>query len=282
MMKRSIKNLIAFLLFTNSLNGYSQTIKGVVQNENKNNIAGAIIGIEGESSGDITDKNGNFSIDLTNVNKNRNVIAYLGGYEPYRAKVSDFINQNTHNIILKDKIINIEPVVITSNNLREKNIGINSKSKRSYCGFNSKSNKQLLKEYAIRFKNDKKLKIKNININVSEYKITKPIVLIFDIYSSKDSMPDKSLSGKVISKEIKDNSEIKDNIISLDISNENIWLEDDFFVSVRVANDFEGYLYLSGNILAMSQKTYYRYYYGVWESYTSGAPSINLDVLIRR
>jgi hypothetical protein len=282
MMKRSIKNLIVFLLIINSLNGYSQTINGVVQNESKNNIAGAIIGIEGESSGDITDKDGSFSIDLTNVDKNRNVIVYLGGYEPYRAKVSDFINQNTHNIILKDKIINIEPVVITSNNLREKNIGINSKSKRSYCGFNSKSNKQLLKEYAIRFKNDKKLKIKNIHINVSEYKITKPIVLIFDIYSSKDSMPDKSLSGKVISKEIKDNSEIKNNIISMDISNENIWFEDDFFVSVRVANDFEGYLYLSGNILAMSQKTYYRYYYGTWESYTSGAPSINLDVLIRK
>lgn len=282
MLKRIIKKIFAFLLFISSLNVYSQTINGIVQNENRSIIVGAIIGVEGEGIGDITDKNGGFSINLTDIDKNKNLIFYLGGYEPYKIKISDFIKQKGHNIILKEKTINIEPVVINSNNLIEKNIGVNSKSKRSYCGFNSKSNKQLLKEYAIKFKNNKRLKLKNININISEYKISNPLLLIFDVYSSKNNMPDKSLLVKSLSTEIKDNSGIKNNTISLNISDENIWVEDDFYVSVRVANDFEGYLYLSGNILAMSQKTYYRYYYGMWESFTGGAPSINLDVLIKK
>lgn len=282
MIKKSIKGLIVFLLFMNSVSIYSQTINGTVKNEDKNNIASVIIGVEGVSIGDITDKNGNFNINLTDVDENKNLIAYLGGYEPYRVKISDFLNQKEHDIILKEKTINIEPVVINSNYLVEKNIGVNSKSKSNYCGFNSKSNKPLLKEFAIRFKNRKRIKLKNININLSQYKIDKPMTLVFDVYNSKDNMPDKSLLGKSISKEIKDNSEIKNNIISLNISDENIWVEDDFFVSVRVANDFEGYLYLSGNVVTISQKTYYRYYYGVWGKYTGGAPSINLDVLIKK
>lgn len=282
MIKGIFKKMIVFLLFINSLIGYSQTINGTVQNEDKNKIAGVIIGVEGESVGDITDANGNFNINLTDIDKNKNLIAYLGGYEPYRVKIADFLKHKEYDIILKEKIINIEPVVINSNILVEKNIGVNSKSKKNYCGFNSKSSKQLLKEYAIKFKNNKKLKIKKININVSGYDINKPMMLVYDIYSSKDNMPDKSLLTKSLSTEIKDNSGIRNNIISLNISDENIWIEDDFFVSVRVANDFEGYLYLSGNIFAMSQKTYYRYYYGQWENFTGGAPSINLDVLIKK
>lgn len=277
-----IKKLIVFLFLIISVSIYSQAISGVVQNEDKVNIEGVIIGVEGNSVGDITDKNGSFNVNFTDIDKNKILIAYLGGYELYKIKILDFINQKSHDIILKEKTTNIEPVILSSNHLIEKNIGVNSKSKSSYCGFNSKNDKQLLKEFAIRFKNDKKIKLKNININLSGYKINKPMMLIFDVYSSKGNMPNQSLLLKSLSKVIKDDLEIKNNVLRINVSDENIWVEDDFFVSVRVANDFDGYLYLSGNVFAMFQKTYYRYYYDVWKSYTGGAPSINLDVLIKK
>lgn len=277
-----IKELIVSLFFINSISIYSQAINGVVKNEDKVNIEGVIIGVEGDSIGDITDKYGSFNVNLTDIDKNKNLIAYLGGYDLYKIKILDFISQKSHDIILKEKTTNIEPIILSSNYLIEKNIGVNSKSKSSYCGFNSKNEKQLLKEFAIRFKNNKKIKLKNININLSGYKINKPMMLVFDVYSSKDNMPNQSLLLKSLSKEIKDDSEIKNNVFKINVSDENIWIEDDFFVSVRVANDFDGYLYLSGNVFAMFQKTYYRYYYDVWKSYTGGAPSINLDVLIKK
>ena len=282
MIKNITNKTIAIVLVINSLIFYSQTINGNIKDEAQKKIAGVIVGVEGESVGDITDENGNFSVNLTDIDKSKNLIAYLGGYEPYRVKISDFIEQKGHDIILKERIIDIEPVALYHHNLVEKNIGINKKSKIRYSGFNSTENKQLLQERAIRFNNKKKLKLKNININLTDYNIIKPIMLIFDVYSSKDDMPDKSLLRNSISKEIKNNSEIKNNIISVNISDENIWVEGDFFVSVRVANDFEGYIYLSGNIFAMSQKTYYRYYYGEWKHFTGGGPSINLDVLIKK
>lgn len=280
MIRKNIKKLIVFLLLVNSVSAYSQTINGIVKNGDKNNLVGVVIGIEGESIGDVTDENGSFKINLTEVDKTKNLIAYLGGYESYKIKISDFINQNKPTIILKGKIIDLQEVVLTPQKTIEKNLGISKKSKIKYCGYDSKEDNSLFKEYAIKIKNKKKIKIKNINIMLTDYNIETSMLLMFDIYSNKDNLPNESLIGETLSKEIT-NTDIKNNVISLDVSDKNIWIEEDFFVSVRVANDFKGYLFLSGNILAMSQNTYNRLYNGSWSKY-SGAPSINLDVLIKK
>lgn len=272
--------MIVFLLLVNSVSAYSQTINGIVKNGDKNNLVGVVIGIEGESIGDVTDENGSFKINLTEVDKTKNLIAYLGGYESYKIKISDFINQNKPTIILKGKIIDLQEVVLTPQKTIEKNLGISKKSKIKYCGYDSKEDNSLFKEYAIKIKNKKKIKIKNINIMLTDYNIETSMLLMFDIYSNKDNLPNESLIGETLSKEIT-NTDIKNNVISLDVSDKNIWIEEDFFVSVRVANDFKGYLFLSGNILAMSQNTYNRLYNSSWSKY-SGAPSINLDVLIKK
>lgn len=280
MIRKNIKKLIVFLLLVNSVSAYSQTINGIVKNGDKNNLVGVVIGIEGESIGDVTDENGSFKINLTEVDKTKNLIAYLGGYESYKIKISDFINQNKPTIILKGKIIDLQEVVLTPQKTIEKNLGISKKSKIKYCGYDSKEDNSLFKEYAIKIKNKKKIKIKNINIMLTDYNIETSMLLMFDIYSNKDNLPNESLIGETLSKKIT-NTDIKNNVISLDVSDKNIWIEEDFFVSVRVANDFKGYLFLSGNILAMSQNTYNRLYNGSWSKY-SGAPSINLDVLIKK
>ncbi|MGH1519384.1 carboxypeptidase-like regulatory domain-containing protein [Chryseobacterium sp. JK1] len=271
---------ICFLLFL--FNNYnSQNINGVVYDGEEKTVSGAVIGVEGENVGDITDEKGAFSIDFTNVDKSKNLIAYLGGFEPYRIKVSDYLNNNNHDITLKEKVVNIQQVVLTPQKTSLKNLGENKKSKMRYDGYDSKKDKTLFREFAIKIKNKKHIKIKNININVSDYKIDTPINLVFDIYSIKNDLPNESLISETLSKEIS-NEDIKNNVISLDVSDKNIWLDEDFFVSVRTANDFKGYIYFSGNIFAFSQKTYYRVYYGDWKEFSSGAPSINLDVLIKK
>lgn len=67
-------------MLVNSVSAYSQTINGIVKNGDKNNLVGVVIGIEGESIGDVTDENGSFKINLTEVDKTKNLIAYLGGW----------------------------------------------------------------------------------------------------------------------------------------------------------------------------------------------------------
>lgn len=260
---------------------YSQNIAGTVYDTDNKTISGVVIGIEGQNRGDITDENGSFDVDLTNIDKSGNLIAYLGGFEPYKIKISDYLNHNNHDIILKEKVTDIQQVVLIPQKTYTKNIGEDKKSKTRYCGYDSKKNKALFNEFAIKIKNNKKLKIKNININVCDYKIETPISLIFDIYKSKKDLPGESVLTETLSKEVT-NADIKNNTISLDISDKNIWLDEDFFVSVRTANDFKGYIYFSGNIFTFSQKTYYRVYYGDWKEFSSGVPSINLDVLIKK
>lgn len=279
-MKKNIGICFLLLLFNNF---YSQKLDGIVSSENEKSISGVVVGVEGENLGDVTDEKGFFSIDLTTVDKNKNLIAYLGGYEPFKIKISDYLNRSNHDIILKEKVIinNIQQIVLTPQKTYEKNLGVDKKSKIRYCGYNSKSNKALFEEFAIRIKNKKKVKIKNINITVSDYNIETPMLLIFDVYTNKDKLPNESLLNETLSKEVT-NADIKNNVISLDVSDKNIWIEEDFFVSVRTANDFSGYLYLSGNIFAFSQDTYYRLYHDIWKKFSSGAPSINVDVLIKK
>lgn len=281
MMKRSLKNVTTILLLAYSSIAYSQIVKGKVLNEDGNNLVGVVIGVEGGNIGDITDEKGSFSIDFTNFDKSKNLIAYLGGFEPFKMKISDYLNKSIQNIILTEKVINIQEVELTPQKTYEKNLGIDKKSKILYCGYNSKENKDLFKEFAVKIKNKKRIKIKNINIIVSDYNIETPILLMFDIYSNKNNLPNQSLISETLSKEIT-NMDVKNNVISLDVSDKNIWVEDDFFVSVRTANDFKGYLYLSGNIFAFSQDTYYRLYFDKWKKFSSGGPSINIDALIAK
>ena len=277
-MKKFIKICFLFLLFNNY---YSQNIQGVVYNEDNKPISGAIVGIEGQEVGSITDEKGGFSIDLTNADKNKNFITYIGGFEPFKIKISDYLNKSNHNVILKEKVINIQEVELTAQKTYEKNLGTNKKSNTRYCGYNSKNNKALFNEYAIKIKNKKNVKLKNINVNVCDYKLETPVVLVFDVYSSNGDIPNESIVGETLSKEIS-STDINNHQISLDVSDKNIWVDGDFFVSVRTANDFNGYLYFSGNIFTFSQDTYYRVYYGDWKKFSSGTPSINVDVLIKK
>ena len=77
-------------------------------------------------------------------------------------------------------------------------------------------------------------------------------------------------------------NDIKDKKLSLDISDKNIWTDQDFFVLVRIAEDFKGKLSFGGNIFAFSKDTYYRNYFGEWKKYSGGEPSINVDVMIEK
>jgi len=201
---------------------------------------------------------------------------------PYTGKISDFINSN-HEIVLSEKVINIEPVVINPKKYKFKNFGTTTKSKGSYCGYNSEYKNRLYQEYAIKIQNKKQLKIKKINVNISLFEVYGSATLIFDIQNSKNGFPDdlKSLTNETLKLTITKN-DILNNTVSLDVSDMNIWTNEDFFVLVRVDENLKGKLYFSGNIFAFSKETYFRNYYGEWKKYSTGEPSINVDVQIEK
>lgn len=274
------KILILLTLLIFNLN-FSQIILGKVLNEDKNPIQSARVGIENTEIGDLTDKNGNFQIDFSNIDKNAKLKVYVSEFNPYEIKVGDFTNSNGE-IILNEKIINIEPININQKKYKYKNFGT-SNAKTNYCGYNSEIKNRLFNEYAIKVENKKHLKVRTINVNIVKFEVKDSATLIFDIQNASNGFPDdkKSLTNETLKLTI-NKDDIKNNKVSLDVSDKNIWINKDFFVLVRVDESLNGRLYFGGNIFAFSKDTYYRNYFGVWKKFSTGEPSINVDVQIEK
>lgn len=277
---RKFEFTLLFLLI--SITFQAQKISGKILDENSNPISEARIRIENEEIEDLSDSNGNYTIDITTIDETKTLKVIVNEYEPFTVKISDFIKSQNHNINLKKKIIYLEPVVINPKKYVLKNFGT-SNSKKSYCSYNTNDPNEIFNEYAIRIENKKKLKIKNINVNIVDYKFEKTATFIFDIQGDKNGFPDdaQSLVNEPLKLTVTEN-DIKDKKVSLDISDKNIWTGKDFYVLVRIAEDFKGRLNFGGNIFAFSKDTYYRNYFGQWKKFSVGEPSINVDVMIEK
>lgn len=277
---KKIKLTIIFILITISFQ--AQKISGKILDENNNPISDVRIGIENEEIGDVTNSDGNYTIDLTKIDENKNVKVLGSEYNLLIIKISDFIKSKKYNIVLEKKIIQLETVVINSKKYVHKNFGTTNSAK-PYGTFDSNDPNDINKEIAIKIKNKKKLKIKSLNINIVEYKIEKTATFIFDIQGDKNGFPDdkQSLINEPLKLTVTE-SDIKNKKISLNLTGKNIWADKDFYVTVRIAEDFKGELTYAGNIFAFSKDTYYRSYFGEWKKFSTGEPSINVDVMIEK
>lgn len=274
------KFIFFLLLFLSIIN--AQTISGkIVSSENNQIIPYARIGIEDEKIGTIADENGNYKIDLTNIDQSKKIVVQVGGYISFVQKIQDFINSNNHNITLKEKITEISEVIITPKNYVNKNLGVNSKSKKMQFMYSSNggSNENWYRELAILFSNNKKLKIERINVNIADFKTDKPLILNFNIYSLKDKQPDQSILSENLTVELTEDK-IKDGTFTFDLSEKSIWInKEDFFVSMQIMNGFNGKIGFSA---ALFRTVYERSYYSNWEKITMASPAMNVDVKIEK
>ncbi|WPC10574.1 carboxypeptidase-like regulatory domain-containing protein [Riemerella anatipestifer] len=98
----------------------AQTISGkIISKENNEPIPFARIGIENENFGAIADENGNYSIDLTNVDRNKNLTVQIGGFVNFSQSIQKIINGN-HTIFLNEKVVGIQEVFLNPKNIMKK------------------------------------------------------------------------------------------------------------------------------------------------------------------
>lgn len=258
----------------------AQQISGAIVTEKQSPVSDARIGVENTDIGDVTDGEGKYTINLNGIEKNRILKIAVNGYEPVQMNVSAFEALENHTIVLKEKTVEIDKVEILPKKYILKNFGTRN-AKRSYCGYSSEDTSKLFREYAIKIKNTKRVKVKQVNINLAFFTLEQPVTLIFDIQKSEGGFPGESLANETLKMTVT-KDDIKNNTVSLDVSDKGIWTHEDFFVSTRVSEDFKGKLYLAGNIFAFSKNTYYRNYFGEWKKFSAGEPSINVDVLVEK
>ncbi|MBO6184440.1 MAG: alpha/beta fold hydrolase [Chryseobacterium sp.] len=257
---------------------YSQTISGTVISKNENQpVSYAKIGVDKENIGVITDENGNFTIDLSKANTSNKIKVEVAGYEPFTETVANFIKQNQQKIYLKEKVKNIEEVVLKTKKLVDKNWGVNTKTKSVMYSVNPAFRKEdFLGETALGFKASKKSKIKNINLNIASITADRPVIMRYAIYNEKNGLPNESILDEEITVELT-KDKIVDGTFSLDVNDKNIWVQGKFFVGIQFLKEFEGRVNISA---ALFRTGYIRKFYDEWKKMTIAAPAINIDVKV--
>ncbi|WP_267401999.1 MULTISPECIES: alpha/beta fold hydrolase [unclassified Chryseobacterium] len=267
---------ILFLIFsTFYLN--AQVISGtVISNDEKKPIPYVKIGVEKESTGVISDENGNFTIDLSKANVSHKVKIEVAGYESFSQNINDFIKQNPKKIVLNEKVKDIQEVKIAPKKLVDKNWGVTTKTKSVMYSLNKDSSPQDYLETALEFSTSKRAKIKNINLNVVKIDSENPILMRYSIYSEKDGFPDKTILNEEINVELTE-AKLKDGTFTLDVNDKNIWVQGKFFIGIQFLRKIEGGIKISA---ALFRTGYIREFYGDWKKMSIAAPAINIDVKV--
>ncbi len=268
-----------FIIFLSAII-QAQTISGtIVSKEDQQLIPYAKIGVENEATGTFSDDNGAFSIDLSSSYSQNNVVIAVPGYETFTEKVQKFKQQNPKQILLQEKTKLIETVAINPKKLIDKNWGVNTKTKSVTYNVNPELNKEnFLGETALEFNTKKRAKIKNINLNIAEFNSEKPVILRYTIYNDEKNRPGKSLLEEEITIELTQDK-IKDGVFTLDVNDQNIWVQGKFYVGIQFVKEFEGNIGISA---ALFRTGYMRQFYGKWEKVSIAAPAINIDVKVEK
>ena len=275
----SMKKINFILALFAILSFHAQTICGTVISKDDNHpIPYAKIGIVNSNYGIQADENGKFQIKLDDISKDKELIVAVAGYKQFRSSVEDFVKTNPHNIYLYEKVTNIQEVVMTPKNYKDKNLGVNSKSKSIMFTPNMEKGNSVVEETAVEFSSGKRLKINKINMNFSRFESTTPIKVRYTIYDEKDGKPNNLILSKDIIATI-NKDDLDDFTYSLDVTNEKIWLEGKFFVGIQFIGQSNGKVALSG---ALFRSGYYRSFYGNWEKIGMAAPAINIDVKVQK
>ena len=270
---------------------FSQNISGIIiSSEDNSPIRFAKIGIEESVIGTLTDENGNFSIDLTGVDRNSKVKVEIAGFENYSATVSTFSPNSLAKIFLSPRIINIEEVFILGGKFIEKNLGSSSKIKKPHIFFIPASSESVVNkldkekivstqnpEVAIQIDSKKKSKILRINMNFAKFNLNNSVLSRFTIYSEKDGFPNQIINSEDLIFNLK-KDDLKDGVFTLDVSQNNIWIENKIFVSYQVLEPhFENEFWICVGFFG---KGFLRMYVENWKKISKSiVPAINIDVI---
>ena len=205
------------------------------------------IGIVGKNVGTVSDLDGNFEIPLEDIYDKDTLRISMIGYESLEYIVGDFKEQIAKNtdILLTPQITDLQEVIISSTKFtKEKVLGNTTTSQAMRGGFETD---KLGNEVGLVIKIKKSpsyIKSFHASIVDNNYGKVKFRLNFYDL--DKKKMPNKSL----LKENILVTTEMKNGILSIDLSEYYIIVEDDFFVSLEWIEDLgtDG-LYFSAGVL---------------------------------
>jgi hypothetical protein len=223
--------LIIFVFFGNI--GIGQILKGqIIELGNGNPISYSKISVFHKKRHTVSDIDGRFTLDISNLNGNDTLLISAIGFEDLNFLISHcrefMLNEIELKIELTPLTKDLEEVTVIGGKKRTMNAGNNIKSPMIISGFQDRplgSEMGTIQKY--NKKNKGLIKVLHFNSFINE-----PDSLKFrvNLYEVVDGIPNKSISKKPIyfyGKTI-------DGSIIMDISEMKIYVENDFFVSIEL------------------------------------------------
>lgn len=271
--------IILFLFLNFLLN--AQIITGKIWSKfEQKPIPYANIGVENNALRTLSDEDGNFSLNLSAIDKNSNLIIEVSGYEAFKMNINKLNSDKIENIYLKEKIVHIEEVKINPKKYVDKNWGNKTTSKSIQFGYSNSiktyNDKDISKtEFAVLFKTNKKVKVQKINLSIADIFAKEPIFLRYTFYDRNMNVISTSDLTDEISKD-----RIINNVFTSDISKENVWMNQDFYLGLQVVSKTAGGLYICGAFFG--NKTVSRKNEGGWEKIPAVTPALNIDIKVEK
>lgn len=261
--------LFPFLTFQS----YSQTIEMngiIIDSETKTPIEFVNIGILNKNKGTISNLNGEFDLSVSKKFLNDSLTISHISYYTIQIPIKDFKNQN---VSLEPKTNELSEVIVSNKKKRNRKIGVKSYNPLLWLGAISEDMDIIENAQRINIP-DKSVKVKYVNIYLRRgFKSDSSFVRI-NFYKNVDNKPDE----KIVFENIIQKKKIEPGWLQIDLTKQNIYLEEDFFVGVEFIPDFKNKLEVYiGAILTKGKGYSRRNSQGKWNK-LQGASTINVEI----
>ncbi len=203
---------------------------GVLQSKNTNqNIAYANIGIVNQNLGTVTNQNGEFSLIIDERFDYSDIKISSIGFVSMVLKVSEFKKLLSQNkiITLEKAVDQLKEIVIRNKKLKCAMLGNTLGKKVVSAGF---VNNILGNEIGIKIKINQKPTFVDAFQAVVDYNKFENLKFRINIYSIKNGLPDENL----LTENIIATSQIKKGLMNIDLSQYDIMVIEDFFISIEL------------------------------------------------
>ena len=202
------------------------------------------IGIPGAGIGTVSDEAGYYLLEIPNDKINDSLYFSMVGFASQSFKIDqlDEANEKLLNISFQPEATALKEVVVTSGRWEQKTVGNETDSKLITTGFTSN---QLGNEIAqfIRVKKQRPTLVQGFWLSIAENTI-ESVILRLNIYLEEEGFPGENVLQEPIYLELPNEPQT----IAVDLTPYDIYVEDDFFVSIEWIEDLgiEGLWFSAG------------------------------------
>lgn len=226
MKKHLLALLIVHTVILNSSKTFCQSlITGQIKSQKGELLPYANIGVKGGKFGAISTLDGKFSISVPDSLLNDSLTFTSIGFIDKSYLINNLVHKNELEIILEDKIISLAEVKVSNVKVKQYKLGITGRTPMVFIpGRSYQKNDVLEQARVIHLK--KPAKIVNANIFLLSQSKNEVSVRV-NFYALENGVPGKRLIEKSIIRK----SIINKGWFSVDLKDEEIYLEEDFVVS---------------------------------------------------